>query len=238
MTCKRILLGLDGESFPLAMDFFGNREKFDVTRVHDGQAALQRVSEEKPDLAILDVNLSGKGGAECCREIRQACLSTKTAVVLAVGVQNSGDVRQCLEANCDALLAKPLAYERLSGIVTRFLFGTKSVIPRIDVRLPVRYGTPRHESSDDYSVDLSTGGIFLESSKIVPVGTPLDVSFTLPDNGTTIACTAQVAWLNGPPMRRQPLLPAGMGLRFLDIGNHEINAIRVFLFSAERFQQA
>jgi uncharacterized protein (TIGR02266 family) len=218
----------------MAMNFFCNPEKFDVTIVHEGQEALRRVSEGKPDLAIFDLNLPGKAGAECCKEIKRAGLSPETPVVLAVRVQNSGDVKQCLEAACDALLAKPMGYESLAGIVTRFLFGMKSVIPRIDVRLSVRYGVRRHKASDDFSVNLSTGGIFLEARKIVPVGTPLDVTFTLPDDGTTINCTAQVAWLNEPALRCQPLLPAGMGLKFLDIDTHEVNAIRKFLFSTER----
>lgn len=234
MVRKRILLGVDVDSFAPAINFFSNRDKFGVTVVYDGAEALQAIVKEKPDLAILSVNLPEKGGDECCWEVKDAGLSPATSIVLVVWAQDSSDIKRCLAARCDALLVKPLDYERMAAIVTKLLFGGKSIPPRINVRLPVRYGIPRHELTDDFSVNLSTGGVFLEAKNIVPVGTSLKVAFSLPDDGTTVQCTAEVAWLNGPVMRSQPLLPQGMGLKFLDIGNREVNAIRQFLFSEKR----
>ena len=85
--------------------------------------------------------------------------------------------------------------------------------------------------------DLSTGGFFIEAPNIVPVGTLLNVEFTLPNDDTTIKCLARVAWLNGPVSRRDLLLPPGMGLEFVTIDNQRVNAIRDFLFSEKRFAQ-
>ena len=238
MTKKQILLGIDADSFPTAMNFFPNGEKFDVTVVHDGHEALRRITKDKPDLAILDIDLPKKGGDMCCMEVKQGGRSPATLIVLEVWMHNRSDVRRCLEADCDALLVKPMRYEPLAGIITRLLFGATSKPPRFNVRLPVHYGIQSDRLIDNYSVNLSTGGVFLEAQHVVPVGTPLNVVFTLPNDGTTIQCTAQVTWLNGPVLRCQPLLPAGMGLKFLDIGNMEVNAIRDFLFSEERLYSA
>ena len=237
MTKKRIVLGIDADSIPTAMNFFPNGEKFDVTVVHDGHEALRRISKDKPDLAILDIDLPKKGGDACCREVKEGGLSLATLIVLEVWLHNGSDVRRCLEAGCDALLVKPLEYEPLAGIITRLLFGTSSTPPRFNVRLPVHYGIQPDRLIDNYSVNLSTGGVFLEAQHVVPVGTPLTVVITLPNN-TTIECTAEVTWLNGPVLRCQPLLPPGMGLKFLDIGNQQVNAIREFLFSEERLFSA
>jgi uncharacterized protein (TIGR02266 family) len=234
MTKKRILLGIDAASLPMTMDFFSNREKFSVTIVHDGNAALQCIIEEKPDLAVLDVNLPKKGGDDCCEAIKLANLAPATLIALMVWVHNSSDIKRCLEVNCDALLVKPLAYERLAGVITRLLFSEKSVTPRFLVRLPMRCGILHQDLADNYTVNLSTGGVFLEAQHVVPVGTPVKVIITLPDDGTTITCMGEVTWVNSPELRCQPLLPPGMGLKFLDIGNREVSAIQKFLYSEER----
>jgi len=228
MTTKRVLLGVDANSFPVALNFFSNREKFAVTVVRDGIEAFGRIAEEKPDIALLDVNLANKGGAECCKQVKESGLSAETLIVLEVCVGNRRDVKKCLEADCNALLVKPLHYEHLASVTTRLLFGERSISPRFGVRLPIRYGI-RH----DYSANLSIGGVFLETTDILPAGTHFNVAFTLPD-GTTIDCAAEVTWLNGPMLRSQPLLPIGMGLRFLDIEKSEVIAIRDFLFSEDR----
>lgn len=233
MTTKRVLLGVDANSFPVASIFFSNREKFAVTVVHDGIEAIGRILEEKPDIAFLNVDLAHKGGAECCKEVKESGLSPETLIVLEVCLENQRDVRRCLEADCSALIVKPVRYDDLAGISTRLLFRESSIPPRFDVRLPIRYGIRQDKLIDNFSVNLSMGGVFLETTKILPVGTSLTVAFSLPD-GTTIDCSAQVTWLNGPMLRSKPLLPSGMGLKFLDIEKYEVTALRKFLFSEER----
>lgn len=238
MKKKRILIGVDADALPMAREFFSNREKFSVTEVHDGHEALRCVMEERPDLAILDINLPQKGGDECCEAVKLGNLAPSTVIALMVWVHNSNDIKRCLEVNCDALLVKPLAYERLAGIITRLLFSEKSVTPRFLVRLPMRCGVLHQDLADNYTVNLSTGGVFLEAQHVLPVGTPLRVAFTLPDAGTTIACTGEVTWVNKPEQRCQPLLPSGMGLKFVDLGDREVSAIQKFLYSEERVNWA
>jgi len=234
MAKKQILLGGERDSLAMPRTFFSNTDKFSITAVHDGYEALRNLAEKKPDLAILDVNLARKGGDECCKDVKLGGLSPATSVVLMVCMQNQGDIRRCLNANCDALLVKPLAYEQLSGIATRLLFREKHPTSRFEVHLPTSYGIHPHQLAFTYAADLSTGGIFLETPHFVPVDTLLNVTFTLPNDGTTVKCTARVAWLNGPALLREPLLPSGMGLQFVDIDHREIDAIREFLHSEER----
>ncbi len=81
----------------------------------------------------------------------------------------------------------------------------------------------------DYSVNMSTGGVFIEAVKILPVDAPLIVEFTLPINSKIITCKARVAWVNEPAAPVKPALPPGMGLQFLDLSPENIHAIRNFL---------
>ncbi len=234
MRKKRILLGVDADALPMTTEFFSNRGKFNVTEVHDGHEALRCIMEEKPDLAILDVNLPKKRGDECCEAVKLGNLAPATVVALMACVHNSDDIKRCLHVNCDALLVKPLAYERLSGIITRLLFSERRGTPRFQVRLPIRCGILHQDLADSSMVNLSTGGLFIEAERMMPIGTPLQMVFTLPGDDATITCTGEVTWVNRPEQRCQPLLPAGMGLKFLDIGDREVGAIQRFLYSEER----
>ena len=239
MTRKRVLLGMDADSVATAMNLFSNSEKFDIIVAHDGQEAAQGIMEETPDMAILDITLPKTGGDECCKKVKKAPISPKTLIVLMVSSETSGDIERCLEAGCDAVLVKPLAYERLSGLVTRLLFWESKTTSRFRVRIPVHYGVDPHKLTDNYSFDLTTRGMFIKTEEIMPVGVPLQVVFTLPNSrATTIQCTARVAWLNDPMLRRTSLLPPGMGLEFADLDKSQVDAIREFLYLQEWVLQA
>ncbi len=64
-----------------------------------------------------------------------------------------------------------------------------------------------------YSVNLSRGGLFLETQHDLPLGTPLELSFEIPGAGS-VGLAGHVAWRRGP---ESPEGPAGLGVEFLDI---------------------
>lgn len=66
-----------------------------------------------------------------------------------------------------------------------------------------------------YSVNLSRGGLFLETQHDLPIGTPLELSFAIPGSGT-VGLGGHVAWRRGPESAEGP---AGLGVEF-----HDINA--------------
>ena len=103
------------------------------------------------------------------------------------------------------------------------------VIARFKARFAVFYGTEREQRMTDYAVNISTGGIFLETGTILPVDTPLLVEFTLPGKEIPITCNAKVSWTNGPVDIKKSILPPGMGIQFLDLSLENLRAIRDFL---------
>lgn len=64
-----------------------------------------------------------------------------------------------------------------------------------------------------YSVNLSRGGLFLETQHDLPIGTVLELSFGIPGSGT-VGLTGHVVWRRGP---ESPEGPAGLGVEFSDI---------------------
>lgn len=62
----------------------------------------------------------------------------------------------------------------------------------------------------NFSYDLSSGGIFIETTQPFPDGTAVPITFELPHDRSRFTLTATVTW-----SRRGTLAqPAGMGLRF------------------------
>jgi uncharacterized protein (TIGR02266 family) len=94
--------------------------------------------------------------------------------------------------------------------------------------LRVHYGAPPQELLQNYSVNLSTGGMFLETWQALPLDTPISLEFSLGDD-RTIRCQARVAWVNAPDLILKPQLPVGMGLQFIDIPLDQLHAIREFI---------
>lgn len=119
----------------------------------------------------------------------------------------------------------------------RYLFVGNTVLeqryePRYKTRLAIFYGSGQRKLMTNYSVNMSTGGIFIETAEPMSVDTTLFVKFRLPVNGESISCKTKVAWTNEPGEIKSRDLPPGMGLRFLDLSLDRIHAIRGFINQA------
>ena len=105
----------------------------------------------------------------------------------------------------------------------------KRTDPRYLARIAIFYGIYQKELLTDYSINISTGGVFVESGRILPEGTELTVKFNLPDSDIIIVAKARVAWTNEPAALKKTSLPPGMGLQFLDLSLENMHTIRAFL---------
>jgi uncharacterized protein (TIGR02266 family) len=101
--------------------------------------------------------------------------------------------------------------------------------PRVNVRFVVYYGDGQDQAMSDYSVNMSFGGIFIESENVLPADTSLFVEFKLPVNNRQIKCKSRVAWTNEPENPKSSALPAGMGLQFTDLSLDDVHVIRKYI---------
>ena len=100
---------------------------------------------------------------------------------------------------------------------------------RYHARMAVYYGLYENMLLTDYCINISAGGMFLESRTILTVGTELIVKFKIPNCDTIIITNAKVAWTNDPGAIKNSSLPPGMGLQFLDLSLGNLHVIRSFL---------
>src|SRR5499425_3177483 len=55
---------------------------YEVITVSNGSAALKKISEQRPDLIVLDVYMPGYGGLEVCQRIKETQDTARIPVLL------------------------------------------------------------------------------------------------------------------------------------------------------------
>ena len=65
----------------------------------------------------------------------------------------------------------------------------------------------------DFCKDLGAGGVFIQTTKPLPTGATIDLTFTIPDSKETLITKGKVIWGQEPVAERSDLTP-GMGVQF------------------------
>jgi len=103
---------------------------------------------------------------------------------------------------------------------------------RLKTVLNVYFGAEKQlelTSFTSVSIDLSCGGLYLQTSTPLNVGEDILLRFSLPDTTNAITCKATVAWANEQDTPCHPKFPTGVGVRFVDLSTNNRNAIYRFL---------
>ena len=87
----------------------------------DGEAALDVVAEEQPDLIIMDMQLPKMSGLEVTGRLRQMADFGQVPIIAITAYAMKGDKERVLEAGCDAYVTKPIDIHELPGMVTEML---------------------------------------------------------------------------------------------------------------------
>lgn len=85
MNKKRILLVDDEEGIQLLYREEFEEEGFEVISAYNGDEALEKFSNEMPDLVILDINMPGMSGIEVLRRMKE--LNPDLPVILSSAYQ-------------------------------------------------------------------------------------------------------------------------------------------------------
>jgi uncharacterized protein (TIGR02266 family) len=140
---------------------------------------------------------------------------------------DEADFERCWLAGCDDIVVKPINRNYFLAIANKYLGISYRNSPRFIARLRIHYGPDSEKLLSGYIVNVSTGGVFIETEKSLPVNTLLTIEFILPENNV-IHCKGKVAWINREENRHQNL-PSGMGIQFLDITLEEMERMRVYI---------
>ena len=111
MDTRKVLIAEDDPSVRKAVQRVLELEKYDVTAVNDGQAALEELCKSRFDLAVLDVMMPFADGLTVCREARHRGI--QTPILLLTARVEVGDRVAGLDAGADDYLVKPFVVDEL-----------------------------------------------------------------------------------------------------------------------------
>ncbi len=103
----RILLADDSPHAQRMGERILREEGFEVVSVTDGETALVRLQDFRPDLVIADVSLPRKTGYDVCRNVKGHQNYKFTKVVLTAGLLEPFSHEEARNAGSDGILRKP-----------------------------------------------------------------------------------------------------------------------------------
>ena len=117
----KILIVDDEPNIVISLEFLMKREGHRVSIARDGDAALQAIRAERPDLVLLDVMMPGKSGFEVCQAVRsdESLASVKILMLSAKGRET--DVVKGTALGADAYMTKPFSTRELAEKVRAML---------------------------------------------------------------------------------------------------------------------
>ncbi len=92
---------------------------YEVITVNNGSAALKKIAEQKPDLAILDVYMPGYGGLEVCQRMKEGTETLAIPVLLTVGKLEPFRADEARRVHADAHLVKPFEASELLAALNK-----------------------------------------------------------------------------------------------------------------------
>jgi CheY-like chemotaxis protein len=103
----RVLLAEDYRQLAKLMERALAQAGYEVTVVHDGRAAIDRLGANSVDLAILDLDLPKLGGLEVCHFLRCQPQLQRLRVILCTGRNGANDHARARELGINAFISKP-----------------------------------------------------------------------------------------------------------------------------------
>src|SRR5438067_6169486 len=119
---KPLVLVVEDEA-ALATMLRYNLEKqgFRVEEAGDGEEALTRIDEVKPDLVLLDWMLPVMCGIEVCRQIRRRCPTRDLPVIIVTARTSDQDLVLGLDTGADDYITKPFTMDALLARIRALL---------------------------------------------------------------------------------------------------------------------
>ena len=101
-------------------------EGYQTALAADGETALRRIADERPDLILLDVMMPVKDGWGVLETLARDIFNHRVVVVSAKA--SDRDMRRALELGASAYLSKPFDPDELIEVVGRVLSSTPAQV--------------------------------------------------------------------------------------------------------------
>jgi len=157
MIKKSILIVDDENDIRYVLKKFFSEHNYTVIEAENGEACLEKINQEQPNLILLDILMPGIDGWEVCRKIKEDESLAHIPVSMLSVLSDSEDVRKSLKyALADTHLSKPIDFSLLEETVEKLISEYLANPPKPPT--PPRSLTPEEEKEyfKQYSFNDST----------------------------------------------------------------------------------
>jgi CheY-like chemotaxis protein len=123
MELNRVLIVDDDPAIRRVVSALLDLDEYGLLEAADGQAALEVVRDERPDLVILDLTMPRLDGLGTCQALRSDPELAGTRVLVLTGRDQPDDRAAARDAGADAYLVKPFSSLALLDAVKRLTDG-------------------------------------------------------------------------------------------------------------------
>lgn len=191
MAKVTVLIADDLKFFLETEKSYLQRGGFDVLTALSGEEAVAVAAKKQPHLVLLDLEMPKMDGAAACAEMRKVPALQATPIIIMSATGTPQNRERCMKAGCTEFVAKPEKPEELLGMVARILAVKRRESQRITVVFNVT-GTHASRQVIGQAKDLSQGGLLLETSTAIVVGSVLELEFYLPGTRSQVKVKAKV----------------------------------------------
>jgi two-component system phosphate regulon response regulator PhoB len=117
----RILLAEDDQNIQIIVRDCLEPHGFEVRFANNGEEALQMLSQNVPDLLILDIAMPVLDGLDVARRIRQKPETARLPILALTALVLPDDAVRAYSAGCDSFMIKPFTPAQLLADVQKLL---------------------------------------------------------------------------------------------------------------------
>ena len=118
---KKILVVDDEPHVIRTLTFVLRKEGYEVSSAGDGEEAMAKVRESKPNPMFLDVMMPKKNGYEVCQELKNNSSLSDIYVVMISAKGQEADKEKALSLGADEFITKPFSPMRVIEKVKELL---------------------------------------------------------------------------------------------------------------------
>lgn len=231
------ILIVDGSRFFRSIEKqFLSKTPAEILEAESGEEALTVWKEQKPELVYAAADLPDMTGADFCRKLKALAGAKQASVVLICDKDDDSQLTVCQNSTSDGVLTKPIDRHKFLEVGRQFLPSIRE--PRRTCLFPVTFhfkgGGSDGSACRGKCLDISGGGLFIESTILPDLNRIIDIEFVLPyKDHATINCKGMLAWHNTRPNPTKPNYPIGLGVKFVDLKPEVHESIKAF---STRFQ--
>ena len=121
MAKGRILVVDDEIYIVHILDFSLGMEGYEVVTALDGEQALEKVAQQKPDLIVLDIMMPKLDGYETCKALKSKAETKDIPVILLSAKGRNVDQKTGFEVGADDYITKPFSPRKLVDRINAIL---------------------------------------------------------------------------------------------------------------------